>query len=456
MAGGPGQATPAVPASPLASLGRERKAGRPWRSRGPRPRPRMLAPSPMADFYPLPPFFLGMGLLLALAATPLCRPADAPPGQAASRMPALDGLRGILALAVFFHHAAIYPRLLAGQGWGLPPAHAYAVMGKGAVGMFFIITGYLFWAKLLREEGRPSWLALYAGRLFRIGPLYLVVILAMLALLFGRDGGELREPATQVAGQVGEWLLLGAGNRPDVNAHAGTNLLTAGVTWTLQYEWIFYASLPLAALLARTGRRETWLTLALLLLCLAWAGGHLGPWAGADEPGFVTLFLIGMSCASLEARGLGRTLSGPGTSPRADRAASVLVVGLVAIWFGAVPLPNDAIALAVMGLVFWLVRSGCTVFGLLTLRATRRLGDASYGIYLLHGLVLALAFAFPWVKQAAATPLGFWSVVIACGIPLIALATLLHALVEQPGIRAGRRVARWIGNRRFRTAPAKG
>ncbi|MDT8266003.1 acyltransferase, partial [Roseomonas sp. DSM 102946] len=251
----------------------------------------------MADFYPLPPFFLGMGLLLALAATPLCRPADAPPGQAASRMPALDGLRGILALAVFFHHAAIYPRLLAGQGWGLPPAHAYAVMGKGAVGMFFIITGYLFWAKLLREEGRPSWLALYAGRLFRIGPLYLVVILAMLALLFGRDGGELREPATQVAGQVGEWLLLGAGNRPDVNAHAGTNLLTAGVTWTLQYEWIFYASLPLAALLARTGRRETWLTLALLLLCLAWAGGHLGPWAGADEPGFVTLFLIGMSCA---------------------------------------------------------------------------------------------------------------------------------------------------------------
>ena len=54
-------------------------------------------------------------------------------------------------------------------------------------------------------------------------------------------------------------------------------------------------------------------------------------------------------------------------------------------------LPGYAIALAVMGLVFWLVRSGCTVFGLLTLRATRRLGDASYGIYLLHGLVLALA-----------------------------------------------------------------
>lgn len=40
--------------------------------------------------------------------------------------------------------------------------------------------------------------------------------------------------------------------------------------------------------------------------------------------------------------------------------------------------------------LFHLLTSGATLFGLIELRAARRLGNISYGIYLLQGLVPTL------------------------------------------------------------------
>ena len=43
-----------------------------------------------------------------------------------------------------------------------------------------MITGYLFWSQMLKAKGRPNFLKLYVGRLFRIVPLYLVLALIVL------------------------------------------------------------------------------------------------------------------------------------------------------------------------------------------------------------------------------------------------------------------------------------
>jgi hypothetical protein len=73
------------------------------------------------SFYSIAPFFGCMILLIALASTPMLASADAPPSSLPQRVVTLDGLRGFLAFAVFFHHSSIYHRFLLGGPWELPP-----------------------------------------------------------------------------------------------------------------------------------------------------------------------------------------------------------------------------------------------------------------------------------------------------------------------------------------------
>src|ERR1700761_4154599 len=85
----------------------------------------------------------------------------------------LDGLRALAALSVFVSHAGLYSHYLATGRWELV-APVFTVLGQGGVALFFMITGFLFWGRLLRAHGRPDWRILYIGRVFRIGPLYLL------------------------------------------------------------------------------------------------------------------------------------------------------------------------------------------------------------------------------------------------------------------------------------------
>ena len=107
---------------------------------------------------------------------------------------------------------------------------------------------------------------------------------------------------------------------------------------------------------------------------------------------------------------------------------------------------------ALLGVGFLLIVSGATLFGLLAMRPARRLGDISYGIYLLQGPVLALAFSVPALRVASgASPAVHWTVVTIAAAALTAFATVTHSLVERPGIQAGqrafRRITRALGSR---------
>jgi peptidoglycan/LPS O-acetylase OafA/YrhL len=387
-------------------------------------------------FYAVWPFFGCMGVLLALARLPVFASADTPPSPHPDRLATLDGLRGFLALAVFFHHAAIYHRFLRDGAWVLPPSRFYALFGSVGVLVFFMITGHLFWSRIIGARSRPGWLRLYVGRVFRIGPLYLVAVAGMLAAVFAGTGARLNVPFDQLAGEIGVWLALGLVVGPDVNLHAGTRSILAGVTWTLGYEWIFYLSLPVTALAARGRRAHLPFALAGLAGSLAWTWLLDQPSAFASAPVCVASFSVGMTCASLRATRLVPRLP--------DAAASVLALALVVAVFAAFPVAYGAGPVILLGLAFCLIASGCTVFGLLVSRAARRLGDVSYGIYLLQGLVLA-AVLRPLRAASLASPVQHWALVLACATLLVALATAAHAGVERPGIALGRRVAAALG-----------
>ena len=97
----------------------------------------------------------------------------------------MDGLRGFLALSVVLHHASIYHQFLqqaslTSAAWSAPPSRLYLTLGMAAMSMFFMITGYLFWSRLIgdkfKDQGAQGWGRLYVGRIFRIGPLYLTAL----------------------------------------------------------------------------------------------------------------------------------------------------------------------------------------------------------------------------------------------------------------------------------------
>ena len=96
-----------------------------------------------------------------------------------SRFAGIDGLRGYLAFGVFVHHSIITWIFLQTGVIDLPPSNFYSQLGQGSVALFFMITGFLFWDRLLTHGRQHDWLAFAVSRLFRLYPLYLPLMLAV-------------------------------------------------------------------------------------------------------------------------------------------------------------------------------------------------------------------------------------------------------------------------------------
>jgi len=369
-----------------------------------------------------------MTVVVGFAALPLFRFIDNAPNPGA-RYSTIDGLRGFLALAVFVFHLLVTHRFIETGIWDVPDSRFYALLGSVGVSLFFMITGFLFWEKMLRAKGRPRWRELYIGRLFRIGPMYLFVVLVMLYIVFTRTGFQLHESADVVAKSVLQWLALGMiDTQPDVNGYRASHVL-AGVTWTIWYEWAFYASLMATAVFAR-GRAHLIFVIAALAVCL---GGKL--LLRVDAMGIAVLFLSGMAVASLLHENIRPRIS--------NNVSSTIALASMGVVFLTSDTGYGTLSAMLLALFFYFVCSGTSVFGLLTTMPARRLGNMSYSLYLMQGLVLTLVFAIAPVRNfAMASPQGYWAVGIACACVLLLGAALGYACIERPGIALGKRLMR--------------
>ena len=150
------------------------------------------------------------------------------------------------------------------------------------------------------------------------------------------------------------------------------------------------------------------------------------------------------------AGGLTASLQVSGIVPRAPQlATSVLAAALLVYALCGLDSAVDPVALLVFGALFYLIATGCSLFGVLQTRSAHRLGHISYGIYLMQGLALA-AILRPLRAASIASPiLHVLLVVIASGL-LAFMALAAHHWVELPGMRLGDRVARWACARRDR------
>lgn len=336
----------------------------------------------------------------------------------AGHAPEIDGLRGLLAFGVFVHHASIWYFFLQTGKWVVPESRLYTHLGQTTVSLFFMITGFLFFGKLRQSRGSPiDWLRLYVSRCLRILPLYVLVMLlgAVLIALIRYSGwvSPLGEP----------W-----------NEKSLTGLFTAGVTWTLSYEWKFYYALPLFALLF--GR--------VPLKWLLFSAGMLLVSGMAKALDVHALTFLGGAAAV----GLGRWV----WWQRLARSAwgSVLcLLGLAAavMWF------DTAYAVApllLLTLSFCLMANGAGLWGVLTAALSRAFGEITYSIYLLHGPLLFVFFKFVLGFEAAAQlpPMTYWLTMAALVPVLLLLSVLSFRWIEQPSMRKVSVWTEWL-ERRF-------
>jgi peptidoglycan/LPS O-acetylase OafA/YrhL len=180
-------------------------------------------------------------------------------------LPALTGLRFLLALWVILHHLTGHGDSLEAAALQLPhPIYTLIRGGYQAVTTFFVLSGFV----LARTYARTVWnrgsLFRYGvGRVARVYPVYVLSLLIMAPfILADRTPGKLPLLAAHVV------LIQGWIGPLSVNWNTPA--------WTLSCEMFFYMIFPLAAiLLIGSGWRKTLLVgaLACCLTRMMWAMG---------------------------------------------------------------------------------------------------------------------------------------------------------------------------------------
>jgi len=102
----------------------------------------------------------------------------------------LDGIRGIAALAVFFHHLSFATIHSTPWNWTIDSLYGLSRYGLYGVDLFFVLSGYLITSILLKDRNSKNYYHdFYWKRALRILPLYFVSLLADWIWFKGSTGG---------------------------------------------------------------------------------------------------------------------------------------------------------------------------------------------------------------------------------------------------------------------------
>jgi peptidoglycan/LPS O-acetylase OafA/YrhL len=357
-------------------------------------------------------------------------------GYQRHRYTSIDGLRGFLAMFVFLHHSTVWYFFLRTHQWGSPPSYLYSHFGPTSVAIFFMITAFLFFSKLIDAfSGDFDWLKLYISRVLRIIPLYILAVVSLFVLAAAVSHFVAREPFENLFLECIQWLFF---IEADINLIYGTRLLIAGVVWSLAFEWLFYFSLSIiGSVFFRI--RSSFVTLVvttlffLLFAFIIYTYYPYGAWRRLSP------FLCGIAAAFLVRNEKVRKF---GAHSWLSPVLAILLL-FVLLYYPTVFAP---VPLTCMMLLFTVICCGNSLLGILTNKACCLLGQISYSIYLLHGLILFITFRFVVGFSIAAklTPLQHWGVISGCSITVVVIASITYKLVEKPWIEKAPRIAKKV------------
>jgi len=309
-----------------------------------------------------------------------------------TRIPSLDGLRGIAVLLVVSIH---YSNGLSRHGETGRLIETYAGFGATGVDLFFVLSGFLITSILLRERNASDYYSqFYRRRICRIVPLYLLLLLVIVFLMPHIPILALDENLAWDGAQPW-WFFLFVQNygmgvigdyRPRIFAPA----------WSLAVEEHFYAVLPVTIRALSIGTLSFWIMTAWglsIITRLAIINTGIVPvlatetWSvcrvDAIAAGVLAALFISRKgrvgrlvlIFSLLILTLCFALPQFGTTATYGLRATVLALGYAGILLYCVSYPSAMIPVFIASDIF------------------RWLGKISYGVYLLHAPIRCVLLA---------------------------------------------------------------
>ena len=291
------------------------------------------------------------------------------------RVPALDGLRGLAVLMVVVSHVSSY--------------HA-ELLGPAGVAIFFVLSGYLITALLLKERdhwGTVSLPAFYRRRALRLFPALLLIVVLTPVLLWAVSDPRL--------GSIRDGLLTTLFYVQDLASATG-HFGVLPHAWSLSVEEQFYLLWPfaLALILSRTRadpRAAARAVLTLSAIAVLWhllATLALGYDWTYYAPDTNSVFLLAGCALATSLR------AWPGLRVSRPVATLTLVaVVLLPLILTRIPVEHWRLSTVLMfpvALAGVVVVLGVGQLPVLDLGVQRWFGQISYGLYLWNYLLISL------------------------------------------------------------------
>ncbi len=325
----------------------------------------------------------------------------------------VQAARGVAATMVVVYHAV---SLFALEKYGGVDLYGgWGDIGKHGVDFFFVLSGFIIFYAHRADIGKPATFGNYASRrLIRIYPIYWLYLAIFLVLSVASQGFVMEHSGAELLTAVS--LVRFTSDPPPLQ-----------VAWTLFHEMMFYGLFAVLIFSRRIG----------IILMVAWAIVMVAMFdaIGPNSPTVLTLFydlmnvnfLFGMAVALFM-----RPLSG-----KASHTAIALGVVSFALvftckrydYFGA------SVASILYGLSSALVLYGLVcgeLSGAIRVGALwRRLGDASFTLYLAHPIILLVLLRIG-AGRVADNLVSSHVFVIGISALCLPLSYLLYIWVEKP------------------------
>jgi len=216
-----------------------------------------------------------------------------------------------------------------------------------------------------------------------------------------------------------------------VNGFAETVPL-AGAVWTLSYEWLFYACLPIGAFCLRASTPLIWLMVS------AAAVTALSMGMPEVRMPMLSAFGGGITAASLARIAVVRAMLARGVW-------GVIAMACLATTLFLLPTAYMLSAVLLLAMAFLIIACGNSLYGILEWPASVTLGEMAYSLYLLHGLVLFVAYRLVFAEGADRfSPVEHWAIVLGLVPLLVLLCFTTFRLIEKPAMDAVPRWHAWL------------
>jgi len=354
--------------------------------------------------------FIGFAWLL------LKSPLIAEPFRAAPRQHAvgagINGFRGLLAISVFVYHAMIHFNYLRTGIWDNPLSVFHHVPEQAGMGSFFMITAYLFTAKIVNSNDL-DWMRVYSSRVRRIVPLYVFATLLLLLVVLLKTRFTLNVPPVELFSTILQWFSFSMFGTPDVNGLRNTFVINAGVYWTLLYEWLFYLFLPFLTFLIKSTQWLGWLVIVAVLTLLV---------GFVENQGALYYFVGGIALA----------LFSPSIPTRKHNwVYGLLVLGCNYLLYTYFERAFDLVPAVLVTVSAYGLLKSKHVAWFFTRRPVNWLGYISYSVFLLHGIVITISVIvmrrlhIPWELS------NYWAIVGGMGFVVVLTGTMTLQVIER-------------------------